>query len=1039
MKKITLLLCFILVSGGLYAQVETNTSFAHRMATLFSPLDKDEVPYGILLDYGMEFTNVPAFDGTLTDSTYTDLTALKQIYNTLLTSRIKEVSEGFVTPRVFDSTWKNVREKDIITLAGLFFGYARFSDDAIASNKLSYRGGKFYNNSINGVVQDPYEKKRTFAMAPAIKGHKGLHLQVKVPSELFYTNLPGQVRSIQMDFGNGQGYVTVPFDQSVDVAYATAGVKTWTYRLNLSTGTALYNRSRIKIEEDLATRPYGGHHLRDAPERRSSSTLYAHSLRATRHYDGQYASVNLTIDDTDNDGIRKPLIVAEGFDVGVILEPENSNGNSGYKNFIAFLAEGGTKLRDLMGDEGKEYDIIFVDWHNGVDYMQRNAYALQEVIRWVNQQKARNGSTAQNVVLGQSMGGVIARYALADMEENNIDHDTRLFISHDAPQQGANLPIGLQFMYRHLTNQYIQAGTTLFGGDIIVPVLETYGISERLSLLDAPASRQLVKNFATLNYDIDNTVHTSFYDELRRKGLPGSGGYPVHTRNIAISNGSECGSTQGFAPGEHLVNYQWNKGLSFWGDLASLVINPLGGTMAGLLLDSDFFGVAALGLIPGHSKYKVDFQARSIPYGTGSQIYKGRISYTKKILWLVDVTVDITNTQKEQPSAVLPLDTYGGGYYWVGAIGNSTAADRFVRDRFSFIPTTSALDIGKNNIALDDADYLRSYVGATPPTGAKSSPFANFSTEFDKNNPNTHNKRHVSFNLRSGDWLAAELNASNLLLTDCSAFCSGTQIIGSDDLCGSETYTIDTDLAAHWYWSYNGGSFTLPGNGNSVTITRPGSVQGGIITLSAVISKPGCGQRTLTKEIRGSGGPKIATKFEPTRNMVTVRLVGADNTDIRDQGITSTTWEELSSDGGCAARFSGSGFSGRGHGPCTNWRLNIKISATNACGTSTLYETITPPPPGPCRNSYRFSQNPMVSGSDFNKLFIDLPCGGGTRLNRSEHYTIDIHDHYGKKVFSRTQVRAETEVDLSGLQKGLYIVKLQTGREAPISKKLQVE
>jgi hypothetical protein len=37
-------------------------------------LEKDRVPHGVLLDYAMEFTNVPAYNGTLTDSTSVDVT-----------------------------------------------------------------------------------------------------------------------------------------------------------------------------------------------------------------------------------------------------------------------------------------------------------------------------------------------------------------------------------------------------------------------------------------------------------------------------------------------------------------------------------------------------------------------------------------------------------------------------------------------------------------------------------------------------------------------------------------------------------------------------------------------------------------------------------------------------------------------------------------------------------------------------------------------------------------------------------------------------
>src|SRR5690554_2472064 len=314
------------------------------------------------------------------------------------------------------------------------------------------------------------------------------------------------------------------------------------------------------------------------------------------------------------------------------------------EGFREELLRSGNQLRALIRETNKEYDIIYVDWNNGVDYLQRNAYALQAVIAWVNQEKNENNSTEPNVVLGQSMGGVIARYALTDMEEKDLNHDTRLFVSHDAPQQGANIPMGLQYMYRHVTNQYITASTTLFGAAVLVPLLENnFDASTYLSILDTPAARQMLKIWSNLSYVMDNTVHDDFYSELR--GLNNNNGYPIEIRNIAISNGSECGDTQNFNAGDHLLNFQYNRGLSFWGDLLSMIYNPIGGLVGGFLLDPDFFKITFLGMVPGSSRFIVDFQVQTISYQNDYQIYKGLIRYKKKILWLFDSQVSITNVQ----------------------------------------------------------------------------------------------------------------------------------------------------------------------------------------------------------------------------------------------------------------------------------------------------------------------------------------------------------------------------------------------------------
>ena len=93
MKKISFLLLLIFAKLS-FAQQDINESFGQQMATMFAPLDKSKVPNGLLLDIAMEFTDVPRFNGTLTDSTYVRPSTLKNIYNTLLMSRVRDESHS---------------------------------------------------------------------------------------------------------------------------------------------------------------------------------------------------------------------------------------------------------------------------------------------------------------------------------------------------------------------------------------------------------------------------------------------------------------------------------------------------------------------------------------------------------------------------------------------------------------------------------------------------------------------------------------------------------------------------------------------------------------------------------------------------------------------------------------------------------------------------------------------------------------------------------------------------------------------------------
>ena len=69
---------------------------------------------------------------------------------------------------------------------------------------------------------------------------------------------------------------------------------------------------------------------------------------------------------------------------------------------------------------------------------------LVKLITFINQNKSTNAEPTK--VIGFSMGGVIARYALRYMELNNLTHDVDLYASVDAPHQGATVPRGAQEM-----------------------------------------------------------------------------------------------------------------------------------------------------------------------------------------------------------------------------------------------------------------------------------------------------------------------------------------------------------------------------------------------------------------------------------------------------------------------------------------------------------------------------------------------------------------------------------------------------------------
>ena len=150
-----------------------------------------------------------------------------------------------------------------------------------------------------------------------------------------------------------------------------------------------------------------------------------------------------------------------------------------------------------------------------------------------------------------SMGGLVARYALRHMEIDNdptTNHDTKLYISHDAPHQGANVPLAFQALVRHLVGEDISIPVLFSLIDINIVDLADLApeLEEGLSLLQTPAAKQmLIYQLQGLgnNVSINNaTLQSSFLTEYSSMGYPQQNGI----RNIAIANGSECGTPLGF-------------------------------------------------------------------------------------------------------------------------------------------------------------------------------------------------------------------------------------------------------------------------------------------------------------------------------------------------------------------------------------------------------------------------------------------------------------------------------------------------------------
>ncbi|MCW8982334.1 MAG: hypothetical protein OQJ83_13200, partial [Altibacter sp.] len=234
--------------------------------------------------------------------------------------------------------------------------------------------------------------------------------------------------------------------------------------------------------------------------------------------------------------LDKPIIVLDGFD------PGDSRDITGLYNSLNF---DGQNLADIVRNEG--FDIVVLNApayttdgkaiDGGADYIQRNAMVLIALIDLLNDQKVGD---EELVILGPSMGGLVARYALSYMEQNSLDAETRLYISFDSPHRGANIPISLQYLINYLAQET---------GDPDAQAIVD-------NVLNSPAAKEMLYDHL-LGHLQAGSDYLQDPSKLLPIGAPDfrdafqaeldALGFPQNVRNVTMVNGSGQGTTTGMA------------------------------------------------------------------------------------------------------------------------------------------------------------------------------------------------------------------------------------------------------------------------------------------------------------------------------------------------------------------------------------------------------------------------------------------------------------------------------------------------------------
>ena len=234
------------------------------------------------------------------------------------------------------------------------------------------------------------------------------------------------------------------------------------------------------------------------------------------------------------DCLEKVVIIVEGFD------PTNQRffSTSVEKNNLYHIANQ-QNMADNLRNAG--YDIVILNFADGLDPLEEQAEVVIELIEILKQTLDDCNSQHEFVVIGPSSGGIVSRYALAKMEEESLEHNTRLYVSIDVPHQGANIPLSFQHFIKFSKNTLPLNFLFSFG--------DLHALKE--TFLATP-TKQLLKYHATETsggHAYPAQEHIDFYTNLNSMN---GNGWPNNCRKISIANGSGSGEDFGFSPADKL-------------------------------------------------------------------------------------------------------------------------------------------------------------------------------------------------------------------------------------------------------------------------------------------------------------------------------------------------------------------------------------------------------------------------------------------------------------------------------------------------------
>lgn len=606
-------------------------AFKEQILQPYETLDFNEVETGILYDRVNVFSDAGQHTGRGAASL--NYSEWKQLYLEMQLGQVRDA----VLPELDDikAAAKNAQD-DAVPIVVMSLEYNKIKESSFGEGLLRRQNGQLHD--VSGSSESPYARRNVFAAAAAKEILNDKTVTFELSRDFYVDNQSSKLPDyFEIDLGEGNGFRRVSFGDRLTTRYTDNGKKTARLRAHFSSGDT--KESVFTFEVQAYSMPSC-----DLTWGTPGSTQRSDFAVSDDDYKGEPAYFTACAHFAEgHSSLRKPLIFAEGFD---------RNGQQNIAFLYSLLAAEG--IPDALSSMG--YDLVILNYYDATTHIQRNSQSLITLLRDINEQKT---TREPNVVIGASMGGLVARYALSLMETNGEEHEATTYISFDSPHLGANIPLSLQY--------------TVYFFSLINDAAD-----DALEDLDSPAARQmLVYHWRSSNNELPkpDPLRLELDGELNSNNDGPNRRYPEKNEiwKVAISNGS------GHARAQRNIN----------GD-----VMPSGEDALLYAFDKHVFG------------YNNTVRAYAVPEGgERSLLFYGL--HEKPPADHVTLTRYIDAYDPPSYPTSKPYDNAPGGYTTTAQeiveLSESEGDARTSWERHGFIPTISALDLRPVDLFYDVA------------------------------------------------------------------------------------------------------------------------------------------------------------------------------------------------------------------------------------------------------------------------------------------------------------------------------------------------